>query len=159
MKLEAGDVHLVVHPAPTPSWAKLKLFVAQGATSAVGRTWFVLCEGVRGDDWRERGADTPPGFYEVGRPEYVDGTDRVAFGPAWLPLEPLSGLVLETGRAGLGIHGGGTGVPGAETLLSQRLVPTLGCIRMHNGDLLELVGWVRMVHQLGHRVFLSVSRS
>jgi hypothetical protein len=42
------------------------------------------------------------------------------------------------GRSGIGLHGGGSSLPDPYTPY-QKLVPTLGCLRMHNYDLLHTI--------------------
>ena len=55
-------------------------------------------------------------------------------------LEELEGQEARYGRAGIMIHGGGSacGWPGAWAP-EQPLVPTLGCVRLRNVDLLHRV--------------------
>jgi hypothetical protein len=102
-------------------------------------------------DWRSRSSDTPPGLYQIGAiyrdyeddPSTTFSTDRRAYG--WfsfdlLGLEGQEGPGSRDGRDGIMLHGGGSacGWPGAWLPL-QPLHPTLGCIRMHNRDLRDLV--------------------
>ena len=102
-------------------------------------------------DWRSHASDTPPGLYKLGavyRDYEADRTatfsaDRRAYG--WysfdmIGLEGQEGPGSRDGRDGIMLHGGGSacGWPGAWLPL-QPLHPTLGCIRMHNRDLRDLV--------------------
>ena len=102
-------------------------------------------------DWRSRSSDTPPGLYKLGtiyRDYEADRTatfsaDRRAYG--WysfdmIGLEGQEGPGSVDGRDGIMLHGGGSacGWPGAWLPL-QPLHPTLGCVRMHNRDLRDLV--------------------
>ncbi|AEC53058.1 hypothetical protein SCRM01_112c [Synechococcus phage S-CRM01] len=95
-------------------------------------------------EWRETRTDTPPGIYKIGAiykdyeidPSNKFSSDRRAYGWYSFDLEDLEGQESRIGRAGIMIHGGGTGAgwPGA-WVPQQLLLPTHGCIRMHNIDL------------------------
>lgn len=87
-----------------------------------------------------------PGENEFGQPRaaipdgeylaYVDmeyAGDEVAFGPAFINVDT------ERGR---GIHGGGTGLDDPFAW-AQGWMPTHGCGRMQNGDLMTLVSLMR----------------
>jgi len=143
--LKAGDHHLVVDDKAETITA----FSHKGE-----RLWTVaaLARGQSSEtDWRSRSSDTPPGLYKVG-PIYRDyeadpsntlSAERRAYG--WysfdlIGLEGQEGPGSRDGRDGIMIHGGGSacGWPGAWLPL-QPLYPTLGCIRMHNRDLRDLV--------------------
>ena len=90
-------------------------------------------------------SDTVPGLYRLGavyddyslygaNPAY----DRTLMAYGWMSFDlvELEGQEARYGRAGLMIHGGGSnnGWPAAWNP-TQRLVPTLGCVRIHNIDL------------------------
>jgi hypothetical protein len=102
-------------------------------------------------DWRSHASDTPPGLYKLGTvyrdhetdPSATFSADRRAYG--WysfdmIGLEGQEGPGSRDGRDGIMLHGGGSacGWPGAWLPL-QPLYPTLGCVRMHNRDLRDLV--------------------
>lgn len=112
-------------------------------------------------NWRANSGDTPPGLYKIGAvyndyanvgdcPEY----DRTLMSYGWVTFDliDLEGNEDGSGRAGICLHGGGSacGWPGAWDA-HQPLYPTLGCIRMHNADLLI----IRELEQKG-TVFVSV---
>jgi hypothetical protein len=141
--LKATDHHLVVDDRAETITA----FNSNGK-----RLWSVaaLARGQSTEtDWRSRGSDTPPGLYQIGAiyrdyeddPTATFSAERRAYG--WYSFD-LIGLEGQegpgTGRDGILIHGGGSacGWPGAWLPL-QPLYPTLGCIRMHNRDLRDLV--------------------
>jgi hypothetical protein len=99
--------------------------------------------------WQSRNEDTPPGLYKIGKvyDDYgIYGKDAprndttMAYGWCSFDLEEQEGQEVRYGRAGIMIHGGGTacGWPGAWAP-KQRLYPTLGCVRMHNADLRDLL--------------------
>jgi len=143
--LKAGDHHLVVDDRAETVTA----FDQKGQ-----RLWKVaaLARGQSTErDWRSRGSDTPPGLYRVGTiyrdyeqdPSKSFTPERRAYG--WysfdlIGLEGQEGPGSVDGRDGIMIHGGGSacGWPGAWLPL-QPLYPTLGCIRMHNRDLRDLL--------------------
>jgi hypothetical protein len=144
-QLKATDHHLVMDDRAETITA----FNANGK-----QLWKVAALG-RGQssetDWRSRSSDTPPGLYKLGtvyRDYEADRTatfsaDRRAYG--WysfdmIGMEGQEGPGSRDGRDGIMLHGGGSacGWPGAWLPL-QPLHPTLGCIRMHNRDLRDLV--------------------
>lgn len=95
--------------------------------------------------WNKKYSDTPPGLYKVGRiyRDYENLPDlrtRLAYGWYSLDLIDLEGQESNNGRSGIMIHGGGSalGWPGCWDPM-QPLLPTLGCIRMHNIHLRDLV--------------------
>jgi hypothetical protein len=143
--LKATDHHLVVDDRAETIMA----FNANGQ-----RLWKVaaLARGQSSEtDWRSRGSDTPPGLYKIGAvyrdyetdPLTTFSAERRSYG--WysfdlIGLEGQEGPGSVDGRDGIMLHGGGSacGWPGAWLPL-QPLYPTLGCVRMHNRDLRDLV--------------------
>jgi hypothetical protein len=111
--------------------------------------------------WWKKYTDTPPGLYLVGTvyydydfPERTSHRDKLAYGWYSLDLVELEDQARKNGRAGIMLHGGGSalGWPGAWAP-RQQLLPTLGCIRMHNEDIRKhLIPLVRT----GAKVFVSV---
>lgn len=94
--------------------------------------------------WRDFRTDTPPGLYLAGKVyrDWQEGADpgpsrdRLAFGWFSIDLIDLEGQEGSLGRSGIMLHGGGSalGWPGAWAA-RQPLLPTLGCVRMHNRDI------------------------
>ena len=92
-------------------------------------------------EWRHTGTDTPPGLYKLGRvyrdyeanPSPPRDATLQAYGWYSFDMVELEGQEKRVGRAGIMLHGGGTGCgwPGAWAP-QQKLLPTLGCIRVHN---------------------------
>lgn len=109
-----------------------------------------LARGQYGDrEYRRVGSDTPAGLYLAGQiyddfarvganPKY----DRTlaAYGWAFIDMIDLENQETGIGRAGIGLHGGGSvlGWPGAWAAC-QPLVPTLGCVRCRNADVRDKV--------------------
>jgi lipoprotein-anchoring transpeptidase ErfK/SrfK len=104
-----------------------------------------LARGQGGDrEWTRTNTDTPPGLYLSGE-LYRDyeksttgngGAIHRAYGWLSIDLVELEAQESRWKRAGIMAHGGGTGLgwPGAWAP-QQPLLPTFGCIRMHNADL------------------------
>lgn len=141
-----GDYHLVVDD-------KAEVMAAFNYDGQ--RLWSIpaLARGQSGEtEWTITGSDTPPGLYRVGQiyrdydstpvPGQVPSStrDRLAYGWYSLDLVDLEGQESRHGRAGIMIHGGGSalGWPGAWAE-RQPLIPTLGCVRLHNIDLRDKV--------------------
>ena len=101
------------------------------------------------NDWRTRNSDTPPGLYRIGEihkdyeecgPHPAFDTTLRSYGWYSFDLIELENQEAKNGRAGIMLHGGGSacGWPGAWAP-KQRLLPTYGCVRMHNIDLRDKV--------------------
>jgi hypothetical protein len=121
-----------------------------------------LARGQGGDyDWLSNGSDTPPGTYKIGTiyKDYVEGQgippyrrELMQYGWYSFDLIDLEGQETGIGRAGIMIHGGGSGNgwPGAWES-RQQLLPTLGCVRVHNQDLKKILSLTKL-----GEVFVSV---
>lgn len=155
----------------------LKLFIkdAEAVGKPDGLLHTVECHDVGvGDAYLNAGADVyghnckcPPGDYGVGVPEPCatrnsDGSvtqhndDDPAYGCWFIPLVDTNGNEAAHGRAGIGIHGGGSAAPDPFAL-DQPLLPTLGCLRCHNRDIEQIVvPFVKFIQQHGGDVTLSV---
>lgn len=99
-----------------------------------------LARGVNGSDWRYQGADTPPGIYKLGvvYRDFETGNLDPAYGWYTFDMIDLEGQETGIGRAGICLHGGGSGCPDPFADY-QPLLPTFGCVRMHNADLRDKV--------------------
>lgn len=133
---KAGDTHLIVNDITE----RAKAYDFKG-----NLLWEVPClaRGQGGDtQWQGNGEDTPPGLYRIGQ-AYDDWgafgnaapRNRTTLAYGWLSFDlvELEGQEARYGRAGIMVHGGGTGCgwPGAWAPM-QPLLPTFGCVRMHN---------------------------
>lgn len=107
-----------------------------------------LCNGQHWN-WKQYQGDTPPGLYKLGEvwDDYLTYGKTPPYSPTvlsygWITFDmvDLEGNEDNNDRAGICLHGGGSGLgfPGC-WLPYQDLLPTLGCIRMHNNDLHELI--------------------
>lgn len=104
--------------------------------------------GANGPGWWMVGGDTPPGRYRLGDITAIPADDRQAsaFGPYFIDLIELEGQESRFGRAGIGIHGGGSGLPEAWAARRQGWKVTHGCVRVQNEDLMRVVNsvlWTR----------------
>ncbi|MFO7630257.1 MAG: L,D-transpeptidase [Prochlorococcaceae cyanobacterium] len=100
------------------------------------------------NDWKHNSTDTPPGLYKLGQlyPDYEQNPNPpcsdTAMSYGWYSYDmlELENQEAKVGRAGIMLHGGGSacGWPGAWAA-KQSLVPTLGCIRLHNIELRDKV--------------------
>lgn len=135
-----GDTHLIMNDAKEQltgyDHGGLQLFRLPALARGQGRD----------DEWQSPNTDTPPGLYRVGSvwrdwerlgdlPQVVPW-ELLPYGWFTLDLEELEAQERRYGRAGIAIHGGGSGLgwPGCWQP-RQALLPTHGCIRCHNADL------------------------
>lgn len=136
-----GDTHMIVN-------AVVKTVKAYAFNGSL--LWEVpaLADGQH-PNWRAYQGDTPPGLYRLGAlyDDYGElgnnpEKNRTLLSYGWQTYEmiDLEGNDQGVYRPGICLHGGGTGLgwPGA-WLPKQMLVPTWGCVRMHNQDLVEKV--------------------
>lgn len=151
MKLAPHDLHVVVDATNE----HLKVFNPEGVLQWTAEA---RCFGSNGPGWDRKDGDTPPGEYEIGPVDPIPESDpeRDAYGPYFLTLLDIHGDEAKYHRAGVGIHGGGTGLPGAFTAPHQGWEVTHGCIRLQNSDLRKLVMSTTIVHANGGRVFVTV---
>jgi GH24 family phage-related lysozyme (muramidase) len=138
-----GDTHLIVNDHTE----KMDAYNSSG-----NRMWQISCLARgQGSDyvWSETNTDTPPGLYKIG--QIYNDIARVGPNPSWdrtlaaygwlfFDMVELEGQERRYGRAGIGLHGGGTalGWPAAWAPY-QGLVPTLGCLRIHNIELRDKI--------------------
>jgi GH24 family phage-related lysozyme (muramidase) len=140
---KAGDSHLVVNDASETltAWTfqGIKLFTIPALARGQGND----------NEWQSPNTDTPPGLYKVGSVwrdyERLGDTksvpwDLLPYGWFTLDLEELEGQERRYGRAGICIHGGGSAL-GQHGCWApyQRLLPTHGCIRVHNAELRDKI--------------------
>ncbi|MDP2600632.1 MAG: L,D-transpeptidase, partial [Deltaproteobacteria bacterium] len=93
--------------------------------------------------------DTPTGIYEVGTIQ--PRADKKVYGPhRAIQMVPVSGdasTAAQNGRSGLLIHGGRDS---EKTRFGDNLVPTKGCIRMHDKDILALINEINRLKKEEH---------
>ena len=114
-------------------------------------------------NWRVARGDTPPGLYKFGA-IYNDyeiygnnppnTRDINSYGWGFIDLIDLEGNEDNNGRAGIAIHGGGTGLgfPNCWNKY-QQLLETWGCIRTYNYD---VVNYLIPLKEKNNTVFVSV---
>jgi hypothetical protein len=147
MELKPGDLHLCYSEAAR----KLKVF------NDMGRELFE-CEcrnsTVNNGTYGHFG-NCPPGEFVLGHPVFKN---TVPFGPWFISVNDYDGhtSMQHWGRAGIGIHGGGSGLadPFAD---HQGWTITEGCLRCQNIDLKHLVQLVSRAQKAGRRCYITVS--
>jgi hypothetical protein len=152
--LKPQDVHIVINTVTDMA----KCFVPGEERPR----WTVAChnEGVAGPGWDRPYGDTVPGLYRVLAVEYIPADDpgTAAYGPVYLYLQEMEGQESAVGRAGIGWHGGGSGLPDP-LAPRQGWMPTHGCLRSQNEDLLLRVApTVNYTRSRGGVAWLTVSR-
>lgn len=158
--LKPGDYHLVVNDISE----KAKLYKHDGTL-----VWEDNClaRGQYGEtQWKTPRSDTPPGLYKLGAvyEDHLSLGDHpacsrtlLAYGWASIDMVDLEGNEDGSGRAGIMLHGGGSGCgwPGAWDRC-QHLIPTLGCVRMYNHRAEELAELTKKLRRTGNTVYVSV---
>lgn len=98
----------------------------------------------------------PPGEYLIGTPQ---ARHTAPFGRYFTPIGDYHGHhgMADHGRVGIGIHGGGSGLPDP-LAPHQGWVPTEGCGRLANADNEAFVAFVRKAQAEGGRCYLTVTR-
>lgn len=118
------------------------------------------CDGVYGPGYNVQGGDTPPGLYEIGlitesQPEEPRSVWN-AFGKYFCDLVELENQEASRGRAGCGVHGGGSASPNP-LAPRQGWYPTHGCIRLQNEDLEKIfVPMCKFVKKNKGKVYVEV---
>lgn len=146
-----NDLHLVC----SAKYGKASLFDNTGKKKY---TVACLCEGQH-DNWRLPRGDTPPGAYKAGvvyTQTSANLSQLYSYGRKCVDLVDLDNQETGNDRSGVSLHGGGTGLPNPVARL-QELIPTWGCIRVHNADLEEkIVPDVERCQKRGGTFFVSV---
>lgn len=132
-----GDFNIVVNASTTTA----KVFSSEGKL-----LYTIPCMAMGQDpNWKIVGGDIPSSIYKLGvfYNDKDNNTMERGYGWGFFDLIDCDTKGKEdgentNGRAGLGIHGGGSSLedPYAEY---QKLVPTLGCLRVHNYDLFNTI--------------------
>jgi hypothetical protein len=133
---KAGDSHIVINGQTNTATA-----YAFGGT----KLWTLPClPHGQFASWKVNQGDTPPGLYKVGAiyNDYANnpnpGYDRTLMAYGWISFDlvELENQEAGNGRAGIMMHGGGSGNgwPAAWAPF-QPLLTTYGCVRFHNQDL------------------------
>lgn len=149
-EIRQGDVHFVVNAKSR----KIKCYDSNGKMKWMTEA---RCEATNGGYQNFQG-NTPPGLYKCGAPDDVlsSESDRNSYGPWFVPLEEQEGQMSRYGRAGIGVHGGGSGLANPYYSPKQGWVVTHGCIRVQNDDLNRFVKTVFHTRRSGRNAWLSV---
>lgn len=142
---KAGDYHLVAN-------AGSKTIKAYDFSGKLLWERPALLEGQRYEFWKYSG-DTPPGVYYLGTlyDDKANGTLDKAYGWQTYDMVDLEGREDGNDRAGICLHGGGSACPDPFAPY-QSLLPTYGCIRIYNKD---LVDYIHPLYKKG-KVYISV---
>lgn len=151
--LHDGDFHLVISHAR-------RTMKAFDHTGRLLWTAPALTEGVN-DDVDLPGGDTPMGLYKCGKITVTSAHEPKrtwdSYGHLFIDLVELENQEASRGRAGVGIHGGGTGLEDPLAGM-QPLLATLGCVRVHNRDLRALIApLVRAAEHIKTTVYVTVT--
>jgi hypothetical protein len=137
--LGPNDIHIVVADSEQFYESSMKIFDAKGNELHKLRC---LAKGVNGADFSRPRADTPPGLYKLGTLYTTQSSEPAhvwrAFGKYFLDMEGQEQNEEKYGRAGCGLHGGGSGSP-SPLAPDQGLYRTWGCVRVLNRDLENII--------------------
>lgn len=164
VKEPSGDAHLKVAPGDLHFVANLKTNTLKCfAVESDGRSENrynvpVRGYGANGPGWSVPGGDTPPGPYRAGSLHEIPESDpqSAAFGPFFLDLEELNGQEMRYGRAGIGMHGGGSGLADPWHAARQGWQVTHGCLRLQNEDLMRVMDSIKFIRKRGGEAFITV---
>jgi hypothetical protein len=148
MNLRDGDTHILFNDTTNKAY----LWQKGGPDNALFE-WEMRNDTVR--RWFLHWGWCPRGDYLLGAPSSVHGA---AYGYWFVPLFDVApnGPMHKGGRSGIGIHGGGSGLPNPYAD-RQGWVPTHGCLRVQNGDLAVLVRHARECQLAGHQAYITVA--
>lgn len=123
-------LHLVFNRASD----ELKAFALDGSLA-----WSAPCRNNTVEPGFGHWGACPPGEYVLERPQAL-APPEVPFGAWFIALDDPHGIwFAHDDRAGIGIHGGGSGLPDPFAP-QQGWQITEGCFRLQNADLAALVG-------------------
>ena len=160
--IKPNDVHVIVN-----DWERPDRFVGEATCyDASGKVlWKIdaLCKGVHGPGTHSNGGDTPPGLYKAGqltKTQKWEGRETWnAYGEYFLDMVEMENQEVSRGRAGIGLHGGGTGAKPNSLADYQELRPTLGCVRVRNKHMRDLVvPTYERVRKAGGTMWISVNQ-
>jgi hypothetical protein len=154
---KVGDAHLVFNGASN----KLKFFFVTEQGPELRHEWECHDVGVadanppNGDEYGHL-CKCPPGKgYAVGTPQRLDPPEP-PYGYFFIPIgDDHTGDMSEHGRAGIGIHGGGSDLPNPFAP-QQGWEWTYGCLRMQNCDVAMLADSTQFTQSQGGAVTLDV---
>lgn len=170
--LQPGDLHLVVN-ATVDFQESAKLF---DDTGKLLKVMPCMTQGSNGPRTDVPSGDTPAGLYHVtfilrSKPDESPTEVWGRYGEWFVDLHDVDRQERSVGRAGIGLHGGGSrlGVDPADRRRPlekrsmalaprQQLVPTNGCIRVHNEHLSYLVQQFQTTMGSGNSCWVTVKQ-
>lgn len=154
--IKPNDYHIVIADREDRFESQMQIFDASGKLLHKLKC---LAKG-QNADYRIPKGDTPEGVYRCGV-LYETRKDEPwhiwrSFGKYFIDLEEMEDQERKHGRAGVGIHGAGSGL--SDPLAPfQPLRPTHGCVRVHNADMENIiVPLYRKVKAAGGNVYVTV---
>jgi hypothetical protein len=157
--LEKDDVHVLINDFEHRFVGEAKCYAPDGTV-----LWTVpsLGKGVDGPRTDVRGGDTPAGLYIAGTIYETRETEPwhiwASYGKWCVDMEEQQNQEASVGRAGICLHGGGSGLPDP-LAPKQPLVATFGCVRMHNQDLDKIViPCLKSVRAKGGTMWITVNQ-
>ena len=154
VKINKNDWHVIVSGKTDTA----KVF---DATGKLLRSFNAFPHGVNGPATNVVGGDTVPGTYRYGAVTWTHDSDSVdlvkrPYGRVFIAMEDIEGVEAHVGRAGIGSHGGGLWDDFWEN--EQKLVWTMGCIRLANKDAVWLGHAVEARRAFGGSIYVTVSQ-
>lgn len=148
--MKSGDIHAVIE---------------NGSMGVFNRAGQLLwrCEartqGVEGPSPDVVNGDTPPGLYRAGVVIWTQRSEPQkvwrAYGHVFVDLEEQEAQEISRGRAGVGVHGGGS-VLGNPLADRQGWAVTHGCVRLQNEDARRFGHLVDATRKAGFTVWVTV---
>lgn len=158
LKLNLYDLHCII----SASQNTVQIYKSDGYKLA---ELSAFPHGVNGPRTDVTGGDTPFGDYLVTgyKATGKDEPQKIweEYGPHYFYLQELDAQESSVERAGVGWHGGGSGLGYPGCLADyQELLPTLGCIRSHNADLGggKMLMWFQQIWKLGGKIYATVCK-
>lgn len=156
--MNVGDAHVVFNGQSR----KLKFFLLTARGAELRHVWECHDVGVNdanvgaGSDVYGHLCKCPPGLrYTLGAPQALN-PGEAPYGYYFTPIyDDPAGDMAKHGRAGIGIHGGGSDLPDPFEP-RQGWEYTFGCLRLQNIDNAQFAESVRYVQSAGGTVFLDV---
>lgn len=154
MKLNKNDIHVIVSGKSNTA----QVYDAEGKLL---QEFDAFPHGVNGPAQNVTGGDTVAGTYKYGKPVWTQESESVAevkrpYGRCFIPMLDINGVEAAVHRAGIGTHGGGRISDYWD--LEQQLTYTMGCVRLHNKDVVYLGHLVDGRTSINACVYVTVSQ-
>lgn len=158
-KIKPGDYHIIVNDWEERFESQMRIFNSLGKLI---HTRPCLAKGQM-PNYRQYSGDTPPGLYYLSHLVITAPSEPAriwnAYGKYFFDMVGMEQNEEKYGRAGVGLHGGGSGA--VDPLAPyQQLMPTLGCVRAYNADLEKIIYpmWLE-TQKIGARIYMTVHQN